>query len=67
MFTMLNETLHTHLFQISRYAWLVVTGCSPSEVVPQLKSGVAAALDHDGIAEFRNRQFFAISFGRLVS
>ena len=55
------------LFQITRYTWLVMTRCSPSEVVPQLKSGVSAALDFDGITEFRNRHFYTISFGRLVS
>lgn len=55
----------TALAPISRYTWLVMTRCSPSEVVPQLKRGVAAALDYDGITEFRNRHFFAISFGRL--
>ena len=56
-----------NFFQISRYTWLVMTRSSPSEVVPQLKRGVAAALDYDGITEFKNRHFFTISFGRLVS
>ena len=53
-------------FQMSAYTWRVAMRYSPSELIPQLERGIAAALDYDGIAEFRNQHFFTVSFGRLV-
>ena len=52
--------------QMSAYTWRVAMRYSPSELIPQLERGIAAALDYDGIAEFRNQHFFTVSFGRLV-
>lgn len=53
-------------YPLSLYTGRILLQSAPSHVVPQLDRCLREALTIDGVLEFKNENFWTVSFGKLV-